>query len=120
MAKEVVINGVIWDKDRVLINIRTNTPFLIKALHYLYQRQERDEKEDETVYKRNGVGFNRSDTPYLTHLGKLLSSGRYDMTAFDIQECKRRLPKYANQIIDIIIERNATGKDGSQPKTGSS
>lgn len=82
--------------------------FLCTCLLILYMRQEDDEKASADSHHDNGIGFNKSDAPYLTDIAtKLTNASMYSvlpLSAEEFIEVRKRMKKYANQLSRILPE----------------
>lgn len=80
--------------------------FLCTCLLILYMRQEDDEKADADSHYDNGIGFNKSDAPYLTEIADKLvcCDGAPPLSAEEFIEVRKRMKKYANQLSRILPE----------------
>ena len=93
-------------KDKLANDVR----WMEKAILLLYSLQTRDEQQSENTIHSNGEGFNGVDSRYLTYVAKFLKNGGH-LSGHHIQKVGKMLPKYWNQVLDAIKEKErlATG-----------
>jgi hypothetical protein len=104
MLKEVVgRDGITYNKEVIQARLEQSAKFVCRALILMYQRQCPDEQNLQTTTHCNHVGFNAADARLLTDLAQTLIS-RGGLTAKQIALAAKKLRKYHNQILQIILE----------------
>lgn len=93
-----------YTKDEIKNKLSTDVKWMERGVIVLYQRQTEDEKQTQETRHQNGVGFNGTDSRYLSWVGKYLMRGGH-LSGHHIEKVGKRLPKYWGQIMDIIEEK---------------
>jgi len=90
-----------WTGERIRGSLQGNDiRWLERAVKALYKRQTEQEKAIEGTVVLNEKGFTAVDAPYLTYVAKYLERGNH-LSGKHIQEVRRRLLKYSNQLARI-------------------
>ena len=96
----------IWTVEEMKNLIATNDHVLYRALIVLYNGQTADEKEDGVTRHENGVGFNGVDAEILTSFAEFLKKTKF-LTAKQKVIARKKLPKYAKQLVRVANEMEA-------------
>lgn len=90
-----------YTKEVIQENLSTNPKWIERALVVLYERQTYDEKVTKETIKENGIGFNSSDSRYLSYCSEWVLKGNR-LNGKHLEKCGKKLPKYWRQIKEII------------------
>ena len=90
-----------YTKEVVQEKLATNVAWMEKALIVLYGFQTEDEKEEGGTKWENGMGFNGTDSRYLSWCAQWVLSGRH-LSGHHVEKVGKRLPKYWRQILNLI------------------
>lgn len=90
-----------YTKEVIKENLSSNPKWIERALVVLYNRQTEDEKITKETYYENGIGFNGSDSRYLSYCASWVLKGNR-LNEKHLEKCGKKLPKYWKQIKDII------------------
>jgi hypothetical protein len=90
-----------YTKEEIKQQLSTNPKWIERGLVVLYQRQTYEEQQSGGTIVDNKMGFNGSDSRYLTYCSKWVLSGNR-LNEKHLQKCGKMLPKYWKQIMDII------------------
>lgn len=90
----------VWTKEEIAHHISTNDNQLCKALVLLYSMQEEDEKESQLTTKRNGVGFNSVDAPFLSSLARQAQEKGY-LSPNQLHHARKAMKKYVSQLTHL-------------------
>ena len=93
-----------YNKEVIKENLSTNPKWIERGVVVLYQRQTEDEKRSGNTIVDNKMGFNGSDSRYLSYCAKWVMSGRH-LNDKHFEKCGSRLPKYWKQIMELIKQR---------------
>lgn len=86
--------------------IMTDDRWLYRAIIAIYERQTDHEKAELTTKEDNGIGFNGVDAFLMSKYAEDLSKyGR--LTPNQCKWARRKMPKYALQLVKIASERRA-------------
>jgi hypothetical protein len=102
----------VWDKDAVKAALLRSDVFVERALLALHARQDDDEQALGVTKKDNGRGFNKMDASFLTSLAEWAARNKdgypdgYRLSPKQKAAARRRLSKYAGQLVEIAHERN--------------
>jgi hypothetical protein len=88
-------------KDKIL----SDDKWLEHAVLAIWKYQTASEKMRTDTHLYNGVGFNGSDGHFCTSCGNYLSKGMH-MSEKQKVILRKKMPKYAGQLIRIIEEKN--------------
>ena len=80
--------------------LATDVKWQTKALLAIYDFQTRDEQEQQTTNKYNGVGFTGSDAKILSSMATFFQKRNY-LSPKQLDILARKMPKYWAQIINI-------------------
>jgi len=84
--------------------IRTNDVWARKACSVLFDQQTKLEKKNHISCGHNNSGFGRMDSPILTKISCKINQHRE--TADDLETLKRKLPRYAAQLICLAYDKD--------------
>lgn len=88
------VNTIAFVKNRLAIK----DAWAIRACIVIYDQQSKLEKKNHIpVNGKNGCGFSKNDCPLLTAIACKIKQHR--QTLQDVEILKRRMPKYAAQVI---------------------
>jgi len=59
-----------YTKEEIQHNLSTNPKWIERSLIVLYQRQTQDEQQVGGTFVQNNVGFNSSDSRYLSYCSR--------------------------------------------------
>jgi hypothetical protein len=90
-----------YTKEQIKEQLSTNPKWIERGIVVLYQRQTEDEKRSGNTITENSIGFNSSDSRYLSYCAKWVLSGN-TLNEKHLKKCGSKLPKYWKQIMDII------------------
>jgi len=90
-----------YTKEQIKENLSKNPKWIERALVVLHNLQTTEEQITNETIKENGVGFNSSDSRYLSYCSKWVKSGKH-LNEKHLQKCGQRLPKYWKQIQSMI------------------
>jgi hypothetical protein len=90
-----------YTKEQIKENLSTNPKWIERGIVVLYQRQTEDEKRSGNTITENRIGFNSSDSRYLSYCAKWVLGGN-PLNEKHLKKCGKMLPKYWKQIMDII------------------
>ena len=93
-----------YTKEQIQTNLRSNREWIERALVVLFQRQTADEQMSGQTQVFNNIGFNGSDSRYLSYCAKWVMSGRH-LNDKHFEKCGSRLPKYWKQSMELIKQR---------------
>ena len=93
--------------------IATRDNQAIKALITVYNNQTSSEQDDKDTYIHNGIGFTPVDAEFMTSLAKQYLDKGY-LSPKQMMFVKKRMPKYANQLINQSISSGKIVKNGSE------
>lgn len=94
-----------YTKEFIQEKLSTDSRWVERSLIKLYGRQTEDEKTTKETRWENGMGFNGSDSRYLSYCSQWVLSGR-SLSGVHLEKCGKKLQKYWKQILDEIIEHN--------------
>lgn len=92
-------------KQSIRERLSNDEDLISEALIYLYRCQTESEKEEGVTAEQNGKGFNYEDASKLSYYAILLLDGK-TLSELQLEEAKRRLPKYAGQILTYIQSKS--------------
>lgn len=91
-----------YTKEFIQDKLSTDLRWIERSLIKLYERQTRDEQRSKETTTLNGVGFNSSDSRYLTYCSEWVLKGNH-LSRQHVEKCGTKLKKYWKQIQDEII-----------------
>ena len=94
-----------YTKEQIKENLSTNLSWMERTVIVLYNRQTEDEKFSKETKHQNGIGFNGTDSRYLTWVAEYLLKGNH-LSGRHIEKVGKKLPKYWRQVKELIEERN--------------
>lgn len=89
-----------WTKAQILELLDKNDRAVSRAITALFKRQTSDEQAQRTTRKANNVGFNSGDAPLLSYYADYIQA-RGQLTGRHLDQARRRVRKYAGQLVDI-------------------
>lgn len=101
----VLVKGVAMDKEYIKQKLRTDYNSVCKALLILYQYQTADEQRTRGTHHQNQMGFNSSDAKALSKYAQWVQKG-LELGFMELNDARRRLPKYAGQILQYYAARH--------------
>ncbi len=101
----IILRSIRWSKKLIAERIKNDGKIAIAALMRVYSFQAAEEKIKNTTLYDNGVGFNTFDAPILTSLAQQYKKKGF-LSARQTTIIKERMPKYAGQLFDYILEQN--------------
>ena len=93
-----------YTKEEIQHNLSTNPKWIERSLIVLYERQTYDEQHSGETTSLNGIGFNSSDSRYLSYCSRWLLQGKH-LNQKHLEKCGGKLKKYWKQIDTIIKEK---------------
>lgn len=108
MGKEIVINGIHWDKNKIKSLIQTDDRAAKRALLRIYEYQTQDEQNTLDTKWRNGVGFNGCDSFILSIYAQKVQKG-FELSQKQMELLRRKIVKYSGQIFKIMQNENPQG-----------
>ena len=91
--------------------ITTKDAQAIKALLRIFEFQTFNEQNSKSVISRNNVGFTVDDATFLTNLVKRYNAKHY-LTEYQMNVLKRKIGKYAGQLLRLAIYKGLYVKEG--------
>lgn len=92
-----------YTKEFIKEKLKTDTRWMERGVIVLYQHQTEDEKRSKQTIVYNNIGFNGSDSKYLTWVAEwLLKDSRNHLSGNHIKKVGKMLPKYWGQIQKLI------------------
>lgn len=108
MGKRIIPKIGDYNKIQVVsfvqMKIKSNDEWAKRACLVLWNQQTQKEKINHISAGHNNWGFNRNDSPLLTHLACKLRQNR--LTKEDVKVLQVKLPKYARQLICLAYEKD--------------
>lgn len=98
------MNTNIYTKEYIQEKLSTDINWMMRGLVVLYQHQTESEKMTKETQERNYVGFNGSDSRYLTYCSEWVMKGG-KLSGRHLEKVSKRLPKYWKQIQTIILSK---------------
>jgi hypothetical protein len=95
-----------FSKEVIQDKLMTDSRWVERSLIKLYNRQTEDEQTSKETKWENGMGFNGSDSRYLTYCSQWVLSGR-SLSGVHLTKCGTKLKKYWKQIQDEIVQHNS-------------
>lgn len=90
-----------YTKEFIQHQLSTNPKWVERGLVVLFNRQTEDEQSSHETKWENGMGFNGSDSRYLTYCAKWVLQGRR-LNEKHFEKCSGKLRKYWKQILEEI------------------
>jgi hypothetical protein len=90
-----------YTKEEIKMNLSRNPKWIERALVVLHNLQTTEEQITNETIKENGVGFNSSDSRYLSYCAKWIKGGNH-LNEKHLTKCGQKLPKYWKQIHSMI------------------
>jgi hypothetical protein len=94
----------IYTEEFIKSKLSTDPRWIERGLVVLFNRQTEDEKNTQQTKWDNGMGFNGSDSGYLSYCSKWVLSGK-NLNEKHLKKCGSKLPKYWRQILEEIMVR---------------
>jgi hypothetical protein len=95
-----------YTKEYIQHKLMTDIRWVERSLVRLYQLQTMEEQQTKETYYENGVGFNSSDSRYLTYCSQWVMRGN-NLSNQHVEKCTKKLLKYWKQIQGFLIERHS-------------
>jgi hypothetical protein len=95
-----------YTKEFIQEKLMTEVRWVERSLVKLYERQTRDEQISRETICENGIGFNSSDSRYLTYCSQWILKGN-PLNEKHFIKCGSKLKKYWRQIQECIVEHNS-------------
>ena len=93
-----------YTKEQIQHNLQNNPKWIERSLVVLYQKQTHEERHSGNTITLNGMGFNSSDSRYLTYCAKWILQGQH-LNDKHLEKCGMKLKKYWRQISELIKEK---------------
>lgn len=95
-----------YSKEFIQEKLKTDRQWMERGLIVLYQFQTNEEKNSRETKYQNGMGFNSSDSRYLSWVSEWLLKSRYNhLNDKHFEKVGKMLPKYWGQILRLIKEK---------------
>ena len=107
MAKSVTVNGKVWTVDSLRELIKTNDAAAIRAMLLINARQTAYEQQAGVTIEKNHVGFAHCHAFLSKFAERYYQFGSDSLTPKMMYWIHKAMPKYAGQILKIMIERAA-------------
>jgi len=96
----------IFTKEIIQDKLRSDRQWMERGLIVLYNFQTNEEKSTKETRIQNGLGFNSSDSRYLTWVSEwLLKSPNNHLNEKHMMKVGKMLPKYWGQINRLIKQK---------------
>lgn len=89
-----------WRKEEIREMLEMNDKAVVRGLVRIYEKQTDDEKKTEMTTHENGVGFNGSDSRFLSKLACFYIKHGY-LSEKQLSIVRKRILKYAGQLTKI-------------------
>lgn len=93
-----------YTKEQIKDKLANDLVWMERALVVLFERQTLDEQQTDETKHLNGVGFNSSDSRYLSYCAKWVKKGNH-LSKHHVEKVGKKLPKYWEQIQSIIRQK---------------
>ena len=93
-----------WTKTSIQSLILSNPAALKRAIIKIYERQTAEEQCADQTIEHNGIGFNGIDAEIMSSFAKQLMSRGF-LSPKQVAIARRKMPKYWNQILQLIEEK---------------
>jgi hypothetical protein len=93
-----------YTKEQIQHNLQFNPKWTERGLVVLFEKQTYEEKQSGGTITLNNMGFNSSDSRYLTYCAKWVLQGQH-LNEKHQEKCGKMLKKYWRQISELIKER---------------
>jgi hypothetical protein len=93
-----------YTKEMIQEKLSSDPRWIERGLIVLYNRQTEDEKTSENTKWDNGMGFNGTDSRYLSYCSRWILKGNH-LTGHHLEKVGKKLPKYWGQIMEEIEKR---------------
>lgn len=100
-----------YTKESIKDKLSTDERWIRRSLVVLYGFQTEEEKNSEDTIEKNGQGFNGRDGQILSSFSEQVLKGRR-LSSKQMDVCKRLLPKYWRQILEVIESKEQVQSDG--------
>ena len=95
-----------YSKEEIKTKLSTDVRWMERGVIVLYNRQTEDEKQEGVTTVYNSIGFNGTDSRYLSWVGEWLLKSPYNhLNEKHRLKVGRMLPKYWRQIQEIIVSK---------------
>jgi len=99
-------------KDHIKRKLQTDDRWLEAGVLAIWRFQTEHEKVCVNTLNHNNVGFNGADGSFMTSLGNYLNRGNH-LTDKQKYIARRKMVKYAGQLLQIAKRKAETGKTQS-------
>jgi len=89
--------------------ITDDMKFALMGLYTIFNNQLNDEIETDSTHHKNRKGFNKADAKILSRIAKSSLDGN-TLGDSEIDEIKKRMPKYAKQLVRSAIKSGSLVK----------
>ena len=93
-----------YTKETVKEMLGKNPRWIERGLVVLHNLQTTDEQQEGGTIHHNNMGFNSSDSKYLSYCATWVKSGR-PLNEKHLEKCGKKLPKYSRQILSLIGQK---------------
>jgi hypothetical protein len=94
-----------YTKEFIQEKLGSDPRWMERGLVVLYGFQTEDEQDSGGTRWENNMGFNSSDSRYLTYCSKYVLNGGH-LSGKHLIKCGKMLPKYWRQIQRVIESKN--------------
>lgn len=94
----------VWTEADIVALLNRDDRAVAKAVLALYARQTSDEQTCSETRHSNGRGFNSRDAAFMSSIAVALPKWNNRMTPKQLTACRRILPKYRRQLLEIAGE----------------
>lgn len=81
---------------------------LERAIVFIYNLQTGEEQLNQQTVEKNNIGFSGVDAKRFSYYARYIMSGKH-LTGKHLELARKRMPKYARQIIEMTDKRNING-----------
>lgn len=90
-----------FTKEYIQEKIKTENAWTIRTLQIVFANQTPDEQETQEANHQNGKGFGKIDSQILSDFHLQMTTRKF-LSPKQMDICKKRLPKYWNQVLQAI------------------
>ena len=109
MKTKTIKSVQVGDKEKIKTLLLTNEVALRRGILRIFERQTQDEQRSHNTHYHNGIGFSASDAKFLSDMAALVRNNRA-MSEGQLIVSRRKMVKYANQLLNIMLELKEGGK----------
>lgn len=99
-----------WDETAIVSLLMASKAACARAVLALYARQTEDERSEGATRHSNGRGFSAYDAEFMTSIAKALPRYNMNLTDKQLARCRKILPRYRRQLLEIAQEKGAPVK----------